>query len=146
MKTIRPALKYVFVCALLALSAVILTAQRSPNPPFLPGVTSQDERPNGCIDCHRGAASETDRIDVILAKLDGHPNVAPITKRVPDDCRLCHKPKMPGGTLSFITHLQHYEDPADSDFISSYDGACLSCHALDLNTGEITIKSGAKNW
>ena len=114
--------------------------------PELSGITVEDKYPNGCIDCHNDAGGEEiRRLDVILEELD-HTNVSALTKIVPDDCARCHKEGTSIGGLNKQTHRIHYENPSENDFIDDFQGECLACHALNSATGEVTTKSGLKNW
>ena len=120
---------------------VVLSGQSTP---FLPGITVKDDYPNGCVDCHMNGKA----ISVIaeLAKVSGHPKVDKVVKSVPKDCLICHKtgPKPP--VFSQAMHLVHYAKPSENDFVTTYKGACLSCHILDTSTGEMVKKNGPKNW
>jgi hypothetical protein len=114
---------------------------------FLPGITSKDEHPAGCVDCHVVTKDGKDyRVTAELAKITGHPKVDKIVKVVPKDCLMCHKagPKPP--VLANALHEVHYKNAKDNAFIGFYKGACLNCHALDLTTGDMTVKTGPKNW
>ena len=135
----------------LLIGAVTLVLVLSTAPMFiwaqdLPGVTVSDDFPNGCVDCHSGESGGEDTLNELMSDLEGHPNVEKIMKQLPTDCYMCHKENMPAGPINYATHLSHYGDPDESDFINEYDGACLNCHSIDLDTGEIIVKSGPKNW
>jgi hypothetical protein len=81
-----------------------------------------------------------------LAKINGHPKIDKIVKVVPKDCLICHKggPKPP--SFNQAMHKVHFEKPAENPFVTEYKGACLNCHSLDFDTGEMSVKSGPKNW
>ncbi len=113
---------------------------------FLPGITSSDDHPNGCIDCHKSTDGGDYRLNVELEDMGGHPDVTNIVKTLPDDCMFCHKEGVKAGELNVITHQGHYHNPGDNHFVSGYQGACLHCHALNTRTWEMSIKSGSKNW
>lgn len=123
-------------------AAVMMFAQDA----FLPGITSSDDHPNGCIDCHKSTDSGDYRLHIELKNIGGHPDVTNIVKTLPDDCMFCHKEGAKAGALNLVTHQFHYENPGDNHFVSGYQGACLHCHSLDTNTWEMTVKSGPKNW
>lgn len=91
----------------------------------------------GCVDCHvsEGAGD----IGTLLGAM-GHPDVADDIESVPGDCTDCHS------DLSDLAHMLHYENPAENPFIQEYGGNCLHCHAIDVETGSVTVKSGEKNW
>jgi hypothetical protein len=113
---------------------------------FLPGITSKDAYPNGCVDCHIDQGGKDSRVIAELAKISGHPKVDKIVKTVPKDCLLCHKagPKPP--VFSQAMHKVHFQDPSTNAFVTQYKGTCLNCHSLDLATGVMGVKSGPRNW
>ena len=131
---------------ILGMSVLLLGADDGDGP-YLPGVTQVDDHPNGCVDCHRQVSAESDyRLNVSLKEMEGHPDISRMVKTMPKDCAMCHKAGASAGLLSNVVHEAHYEDPAENHFVSSYQGACLSCHTLNLSDGSMTMKSGAKNW
>ena len=114
--------------------------------PALSGITAEDAHPNGCIDCHRVAENGNDyRLNVSLTEA-GHPNIATMVRTVPNDCGICHKAGTPLGAVSELTHKAHYANASENHFIAYYQGECLACHALNAETGVMTVKSGPKNW
>ena len=126
---------------------VAVSAQAAGDAAYLPGITSKDAFPNGCVDCHTNQGEGKDyRITAELAKINGHPKVDKIVKVVPKDCLMCHKagPKPP--VFSQAMHMVHFQKPTENPFVTVYKGACLNCHSLDLATGEMSVKSGPKNW
>ena len=78
--------------------------------------------------------------------LRDHPDIAMITKTLPQDCAMCHKEDVPAGALNTQTHRIHYENPGENQFIERYQGECLACHSLNPVTGEMAVKQGPKNW
>ncbi|MGA2642185.1 MAG: hypothetical protein ABSG21_14930 [Spirochaetia bacterium] len=138
-----------FLAAGLAIfgGAAALSAQSAAGTPFLPGVAAKDPFPNGCVDCHKDQGDGKDfTVIAELAKISGHPKIDKIAKVVPKDCLICHKggPKPP--VFNQAMHRVHFQKPAENRFITEYKGACLNCHSLDLTTGEMSMKSGPKNW
>jgi hypothetical protein len=124
-----------------------LSAQSAGDAAFLPGITVKDAYPNGCVDCHIDQGGGKDyRISAELAKISGHPKVDKIVKTVPKDCLMCHKAGGKAPSLDTVMHKVHYAKPSENAFVTAYKGACLNCHALDLSTGEMSVKSGPKNW
>lgn len=99
--------------------------------------------PQGCVDCH--AKDGAENLGALLESL-GHRNVDAKTETVPSDCKSCHSEEGGFSLLSELAHIFHYENPAKNDFIRVYGGDCLHCHALDVETGVVTTKSGPKNW
>lgn len=113
----------------------------------LSGITVEDAHPNGCVDCHsQQSDGHHDRIDIVVNAIADHPNITPIVKKVPEDCAMCHRPGVAAGALNTQVHRIHYENPGENHFIADYNGECLACHALNTATGEMTVKSGQKNW
>lgn len=107
----------------------------------VPGITGTDTRPQGCVSCHTGEHT----IDRMLAALK-HRKIDDKVKVVPNDCKTCHKPGGDIDPLAQMIHMAHYGDGPDSEFVTHHGGLCLNCHALDRYTGEVTVKSGPKNW
>ena len=134
------------IIAAVSLMTLLFTGAGKTNTPLLPGINAKDQFPNGCIDCHKEISKTADhRLNKVVSSIEKHPNIDKIVKTVPADCSICHgKGKVPA--LSTITHKQHYAKPDTNVFISNYDGSCLNCHALDIASGAMRIKSGARNW
>jgi hypothetical protein len=139
------------LCLVLGLAAFggigALSAQSAADSAFLPGITSKDPFPNGCVDCHKDQKDGKDfRVIAELANISGHPKIDKIVKVVPKDCLLCHKggPKPPA--FNQAMHKVHFRNPKESAFVTVYKGACLNCHSLDLDTGVMSAKTGPKNW
>jgi hypothetical protein len=113
----------------------------------LPGVTVDDEHPNGCVDCHVKVDDEKDyRLNVEVKKVAKHPPIDKMVKNNPDDCMKCHKEGSKAGGMSEVSHKVHFSKGKDSVFVAHYGGQCLHCHSIDLGTGVIGVKSGPSNW
>lgn len=104
----------------------------------------EDPKPEGCVDCHkpRPDIGRDFRLSLGLQEIENHPNVweRVATEEIPTMCMTCHL-----DTFSNVAHKFHFEfetDPLENHFISSYQGQCLYCHALDLETGEMEVKRG----
>ena len=115
--------------------------------PVLPGINAKDDFPNGCVDCHKKDGANDNRLNAVLAKVKGHPDVSKMVKTVPKDCAMCHK----GGTskapaIAQVAHEFHYSDAEKNVFVNVYGGQCLNCHSLAVETGIMKVKSGAANW
>ncbi len=111
------------------------------------GITAEDEHPNGCVDCHRKVNEGSDyRLNVELSHIEKHPKIEKIVATVPNDCLKCHKKDTDAGPLNLIIHKNHYENPNENHFVSSYKGNCLQCHSLDMNSWKMGLKSGPANW
>ncbi len=146
MKKLNKAVFFLVLAGAVVAGTLVLMGQAKAKP-FLPGITVADEHPNGCVDCHSNQGQGKDyRLNVSLAKIQGHPKIDAIVKTLPDSCEICHKAAGKAGPLSIILHKAHYEKGADSPFVQFYQGACLNCHKLDIASGKLTLKSGAKNW
>ena len=114
---------------------------------FLPGLTSTDDNPKGCVDCHANVGGKDRRLNTVVAGIKGHPNIAKVVKNLPKDCGMCHKEGSKVPALGVVLHKAHYgPDPAKSAFVATYQGACLNCHKLDVAAGAMTLKSGPANW
>ena len=144
MKTLSRILRILVVLGCFTAGVIVLTGQDKT--PVLPGITVTDEHPNGCVDCHANAGGGNDyRMNVELAKVENHPNIDAIVKTIPDDCTMCHKAGA-SGPLHLSTHRLHYQNPASNVFIKNYGGGCLECHSQDINSGDMRMKNGPKNW
>jgi cytochrome c553 len=137
--------------------------------PNIPGITVEDTRPNGCVDCHRKDGSERSPLKLLIkewtkgvssellekaraaapagVELKGkHADTVAMTNTVPQDCLVCHSKqgaKMIGAPeLGRLMHLTHLVGGAENEFITGYQGQCVQCHALNKETGELTIKNG----
>ena len=131
----------------LLLGSTFLFVDRAYADSPLPGINTEDKYANGCVDCHVDAGGGNDtRMNVVLKGFPDHPDVGVIMNTLPDDCYMCHKEGGAESPITRITHQQHFESPGDNDFITKYEGSCLACHSVDINTGEVTVKSGPKNW
>jgi hypothetical protein len=145
-KRVRVGLVVLVGVVILGGALMVLPAASAGAAPVLPGITGKDENPNGCVDCHVNAGGKDLRITAELANIKGHPKVDKIVKTVPKDCMVCHKASGKGGELNLVIHKAHYAKPSENAFVTSYQGSCLHCHALNMDTGAMTVKSGPKNW
>lgn len=117
--------------------------------PFLPGLTSVDDHPRGCVDCHIDAGEGRDyRLNRTVNAIKNHPSITNAFRNanIPDSCIMCHKEGSKLGSLGKNLHRAHYANLLKSPFVSSYQGSCLNCHRLDLSTGAMALKSGSANW
>ena len=138
----------VVILSFMAIATVFMTVSvAAAGTAFLPGLTSTDENPKGCVDCHTNAGGKDTRLNAVVAGIKGHPNIAKVVKTLPKDCMMCHKEGSKVPALGVVLHKAHYgPDPAKSAFVTTYQGACLNCHKLDLVGGVMTLKSGPANW
>lgn len=137
--------------------------------PGIPGITVEDTRPNGCVDCHRKDGSERSSLKLLIeewtkevssellekaraaapagAELKGkHADTVAMTNTVPKDCLICHSKQsakaMGAPEFGRLMHLTHLAGGEKNEFITGYQGQCVHCHALNTETGELTIKNG----
>ncbi len=124
--------------------------QGEPAMPEIPGITVDDVKADGCVDCHYKESDEKDyRLSTSLKELSEqgkHPDVSAMMTTVPDDCVMCHSEQMAEGMgtepLGPMMHKIHLVGGADNHFITSYQGQCTHCHGFEEGTGEFSIKSG----
>ena len=109
--------------------------------PDLPGITSPDETPEGCVSCHTGTMLLKNKLAALK-----HRNIDSKVNVIPDDCKSCHTEEQGLESLAMIAHSMHYAAGSKSDFVSKHGGHCLNCHAMATGSGEVTVKSGARNW
>lgn len=131
----------VAVTVMVAVTAFGLWAQEHVK---LPGINSEDQHPNGCVDCHKISGDSDYRLNVSLREVAGHPAIDSIVNTLPDDCMMCHGSY--AAKLNTITHTSHYANPEENHFVAYYGGQCLECHSIDVDTGKTDVKSGPKNW
>ncbi|GEM_PF-1350313 len=130
--------------------------------PAIPGITVEDDHPNGCVNCHRERpdigrdfrlstyieewATEGTPEEILElaqaawpeASLSGkHPNVAEMTatRELPTACMTCHSEEGDKPLSSYL-HLQHFAGGAENHFVTLYGGYCTQCHSVDLNLEE----------
>jgi len=100
--------------------------------------------PNGCVDCHKKLSDEEDyRLNVLLANEEGHPDISEIVDSIPEDCITCHKDGT-DNSIGNVVHRKHYENPEENVFISEYQGSCVNCHSIDVEQGNVGVKSLTK--
>jgi len=134
----------------------------------IPGITTRDAYPNGCVDCHINHVEINidPRFSTLLKQwkekvepkiltkaqasapkgvtLKGkHPNATGSLKNVPAGCQTCHsKESKTAPSFSRMMHLLHYTGAEENPFLTEYQGECTHCHKLNLLTGEWEIPSG----
>ena len=79
-------ISFLGLAAFMTVGAIVLLAVD------LPGVTVEDDHPNGCVDCHQQTDDADYRLNVELKALEGHPDISAMMKTVPADCAMCHVP------------------------------------------------------
>ncbi len=106
---------------------------------MLVGVAIGDS-PNGCVSCHTG-----DRAIGSLLEEAGHVDIAGKVNNVPGDCKSCHDGDVMDG-IGNVAHWTHFDKGSANEFVSKHGGECTHCHKMDTQSGEVSVKSGAKNW
>jgi hypothetical protein len=109
--------------------------------PELPGITSPDPYPEGCVSCHKGELLLKTKLDALK-----HRNIDAKVAVIPTDCKKCHSEEGGMDPLANIAHSMHYASGSKSDFVTRYNGSCLNCHQVATGSGEVTVKSGKRNW
>jgi hypothetical protein len=137
----------------------------------VPGITSKDAYPNGCVDCHVAGKTGDMRISVLMAKyatavppalidkakasspaalasrIKGkHMPVPNVKANVPQSCMAaCHKK---GSTIAppfaQLMHTIHLQGGAKNTFLTTHQGECTYCHKLDPKTGAWKTGSAAE--
>jgi hypothetical protein len=135
----------------------------------IPGITTEDPFPHGCVDCHinRPEMNMDVRISTLMkqwndkveptlltkaqacapsgVKLKGkHPIVADtLLKDIPAGCLKCHsKTSKAAPPFSTMLHVMHLSGGEKNHFLTMFQGECTYCHKLDLSTGKWSLPSG----
>ena len=136
----------VLLAAGLVAAVLSLTAASEDSSAWLPGITTKDDHPNGCVDCHNKQGDKDYRLNTLPAQIKGHPDISKIVKILPTGCTVCHKGSGKAPALSNALHKVHYQNAAQNAFVTAYKGACLNCHQIDLTSGDMKVKSAPVNW
>lgn len=141
-------------------TAVGQTASQAPAIRQIPGLTSKDAYPNGCVDCHVVGKDGDMRISALIktwtsavpvalaekaraasvdpSKIKGkHPAMANVKANIPQTCLAgCHKP---GSTtappFAQLMHVIHLVGSNSNRFLTANQGECTHCHKLNQKTG-----------
>jgi hypothetical protein len=133
----------------------------------IPGITTKDPYPNGCVDCHVAQKDGDMRMSTLMAKWISAPSPAlvekaraasavparikgkhlPVTNvkaNVPQTClAACHKK---GSTIAppfaKLMHTIHLVGGGQNRFMTANRGECTHCHKLDQKTGTWKVASG----
>jgi hypothetical protein len=134
----------------------------------IPGITSKDVFPRGCVDCHINRPDLkmdvrlstlmkqwNQRVDSKLldrAKLsapDGlkvtgkHPRVESALKNIPAECLNCHAANSRSAPpFARMLHGIHLGGGAENHFLTMFQGECTHCHKLNQTTGRWHFFSG----
>ena len=133
----------------------------------IPGITTEDAFPRGCVDCHINYPQMnvdarlsslmkvwTTSVDTaLLAKAQAsaprgvtlkgkHPPVAFALKNIPASCLTCHSKKSTlAPPFSQLLHSIHLTGGDQNHFMTMFQGECTHCHKLNRSTGEWTMPS-----
>ncbi len=142
-----------------------------PTPPparKIPGVTSEDAFPRGCVDCHLDypEMKKDTRLSTLMTEwnkavepkllakaqatapsgvtLKGkHPKVAAALKDIPAGCLKCHaKGSKKAPPFSAMMHAMHLSGGEENPFLTFFQGECTHCHKVNVSTGESSMPSG----
>jgi len=119
----------------------------------IPGITTKDVYPQGCVDCHTAKANMPATIATLLSNpkaatkaqpfvpktftLKGkHPSVAAI-KDIPAGCLKCHTATSKfAPPLPPIIHGIHLTGGDANPFLTTFGGECTNCHKFNDKTGQ----------
>ena len=144
-------------------------ASQAPAIRQIPGLTSKDAYPNGCVDCHVVDKDADMRISTLMktwtsavpvalsekaraasvdpSKIKGkHPAMANVKANIPQTCLAgCHKP---GSTIAppfaQLMHVIHLVGGNSNRFLTAKQGECTHCHKLNQKTGTWKSASSAE--
>lgn len=134
----------------------------------IPGLTTEDKFPNGCVDCHINMPDikKDERISTLMSKwnknveskllkkaqavasagvtLKGiHPPAPESLKNIPSDCAACHdKTSKTAPPLAELLHTVHLTGGDDNHFLTIFQGECTHCHKMSIATGVWKMPSG----
>ncbi len=167
--------KVLFGAVLIGVLSFFMVGAQPSALPAWPGVTIPDDKPNGCVDCHRQTANRDLRLSTTLrlwatqgspkeainvaeavfpratTLMGRHPDVTRIITTgavpIPTQCITCHRSQ--GRPITTVIHLLHLSQ--NPEFVSNRytftersGNNCTSCHAININTGAMTIKAGSE--
>ncbi len=169
MRYLHTTVAFLFLVAMATVTQFPASAQTTVGQ--IPGITSKDPFPNGCVDCHVAGKTGDMRISVLMAKyatavppalieqakasspaalasrIKGkHMAVPNVKANVPQSCMsACHK-KGSAMAPSFaqLMHTIHLQGGAKNTYLTTHQGECTYCHKLDPKTGAWKIPSGAE--
>jgi hypothetical protein len=146
----------------------LLLALQAPAGRQIPGITSPDAFPNGCVDCHVAGKDTDTRLSTLVgkwtsavppalvdkakgasttpAKIAGkHPAVPNVKANIPQSCMaVCHKK---GSTIApafgQLLHAIHLVGTPNK-FLTVNQGECTHCHKLDKKTGAWKLPAGTE--
>lgn len=134
----------------------------------IPGITTEDQFPNACVDCHTNYAEANmdkrlstimepwgDEVEpAVLAAaqavmgpdfepMGAHPPLDVAGMSIPEECMLCHEDG-DSEAIPFapLVHKIHLAGGNDSIFLRVFQGECTHCHKLAQETGQWRVPSG----
>lgn len=136
-----------------------------PPPRAIPGLTTEDRFPGGCVDCHVNDVETgmDHRLSTLLTRwneavepevlefarsvsgpaviLEGsHPRVPAARMEIPGDCLVCHESGLDDVVpLAPFLHKVHLAGGEQSVFLRIFQGECTHCHKLDVQSGQWRI-------
>lgn len=141
-----------------------------PSPPArnIPGITSTDAFPNGCVSCHVNMPHKgidvrlstsmkrwVDQVDPeLMEKVRGsasqgmqlrgkHPPALKALENIPTACMSCHTATSKvAPSFSRMLHAIHLTGGNDNHFMTLFQGECTHCHKLNSQTGGWSMPSG----
>ncbi len=145
--------------------------EKLPPPRNIPGITSEDNFPNACVDCHLNYTEMNmdtrfstliklwnEKVDsALLAKAQAsapeglvlkgkHPNSPKSFNNVPQECLTCHKKDTKiAPPFAGMIHKIHLTGGEQNHFLTIFQGECTYCHKLNSTTGRWTIPSGPEH-
>lgn len=147
------------------------TEQKLPPHRNIPGITTPDQFPNACVDCHINYTEMNmdtrfstlmklwrEKVDsALLVKaqdaapegmiLKGkHPKAPTSFNKIPAECLTCHSKKSnTAPPFARMIHMIHLTGGANNNYLTIFQGECTYCHKLNSNTGEWTIPSAPEH-
>jgi len=169
-KSLVPLLASVCLAALAWPLAAEQPEGGQPSPPArnIPGITSADAFPNGCVSCHVNMPDKgfdarlstsmkrwVNEVDPkLMEKVRGaaspgmqlrgkHPPTTKALENIPAACMSCHtaSSKM-APPFSRMLHAIHLTGGDENHFMTLFQGECTHCHKLNPKTGGWSIPSG----
>lgn len=136
----------------------------------IPGITSDDAFPHGCVDCHTNhpelnldarlsslMKEWNNKVEpALLAKAQAtapsgvtlkgkHPVAAFALKNIPAGCLTCHSKKSTlAPPFAQMLHKIHLTGGEENHFLTVYQGECTHCHKLNTATGLWSMPSAAE--
>lgn len=147
------------------------TEQKLLPPRNIPGITTQDQFPKACVDCHINYTEMNMdtrfstlmqlwrvRVDsALLAKAQNaapegmilkgvHPDAPTTFNNIPAECLTCHSKKSNvAPPFARMIHKIHLTGGTENHFLTLFQGECTYCHKLDMKTGSWTIPSAPEH-